>query len=207
MKVWQRSKKETDFGRVLLIWRHRASGRFFSKIFSWLLGGFVMGLLASILFDTIGLEDQAIHAGRIVFFAVFIIGVISAFFRNLVYGLHYRITQKALLHIRPLCGIEAWSGAGKCCFLDDRTEYLPWEQIKSVDESEGNLVLTLKDDNVVNLGVVPVRALWVPTADGSMEKRAPAKGMWSRSAQLDKEALKLVLQKAREIKKAAATKS
>ncbi len=207
MKVWQRSSKGLELGRAVLIWRHRATGRFLNKIFSWFLGGFVMGLLASILFDAIGLSDQALYAGRLVFFVVFIAGSISAFFRNMVYGLHYRVTPWALLHIRPLCGIEAWTGSAEGWNRGDRIEYLPWEQIKSVEESEGNLVLTLKNENVVSVGVAPVRAIWVPTADGGMEKRNSAKGWWSGSAQLDKEALKLILQKIRDIKKSATSKS
>jgi len=207
MKLWQRGSLETDFGPLLLIWRHRAAGRFYSKIFSWLLGGFVLGLLASITFNAIGLGGFSLSAGRITFFVVFILGVVSAFFRNLAYGLDYRITQKALLHVRPLCGIERLRPAGGKLRKGDRIDYLPWEEIKSVNEAGGALALTLKEGQVVELGVDPVLALWLPTPDGGMEKRTSAQGGWKSSAELDKEAHKLIVQKIRDLKKNTTAKN
>ena len=207
MKLWQRGSLTTDFGPLLLIWRHRASGRFFSKIYSWLLGGFVMGLLASILFDAIGLGGFSLYAGRITFFVVFILGVLSAFFRNLAYGLDYRITRNALLHVRPLCSIESLLPADGKLRKGDRIDYLPWEEIKSVNEAGGALSLTLKEGQVVELGVVPVLALWLPTPEGGIEKRTSAQGGWKSSAELDKEALKLIVQKIRDLKKSTTSKT
>lgn len=207
MKVWQRGSTETDFGPLLLIWRHRATGRFYGKIFSWLLGGFVMGLLASIFFNAIGLGELSLRAGRILFFLVFILGVISAFFRYVIYGLHYRITQKGLLHVRPLCGIEKLRPAGEKLLRGDRIEFLPWDEVKSAGEAGGVLTLTLKEGQLVELGVVPVLALWLLTADGGMEKRTSAEGGWKSSAELDKESLKLIVQKIRDLKKSSASKT
>lgn len=206
MKIWQRSDKNSDLGKTLLIWRHRAVGRFFSKIFSWLLGGFVMGLLAAILCDLFNIRNEVFYA-RLVFFVVFFAGVISSFFRNLVYGLHYRISDKGLLHVRPLWGLESGQSAELVRRPGDRIEYLGWQQIKSAEEAEGKLLLSLVDESVLTVDVAPVIALWHPTADGGMEKRSSAAGLWHRSAALDKEALKLVVQKIRDAKKAAAAKS
>ncbi|HOT96841.1 MAG TPA: hypothetical protein PLN61_01455 [bacterium] len=206
MKVWQRSKK-MEFGKTLLIWRHRAAGRFGGKIFSWLLSGFVLGLLGAVLLNALGMEAQASQfAGRVIFFTVFILGCISAWFRNLVYGLHYRITPQALLYVRPLCGIEALR-SGELLHRGDRIEFIPWDEIKSVDEMDGALALTLRNGAQISIGVTPVIALWTPTADGGMEKRIPLGGPGKKSTPLDKEALKLILQKIREIKKTAAARA
>jgi hypothetical protein len=205
MQIWQRSDKGSDLGTTLLVWRHRDVGRFISKIFSWLLGGFVLGLLTAILCDFFGIPNETGYA-RVLFFVVFIGGVIGAFFHNLVYGLHYRVTDKALLYVRPLFGIESAQESGLVRRPGDRIEYLPWEQIKSAEEAEGGLFLHMKDDKTVRLGVTPVVAVWLPTADGGMEKRTSAQGLWHRSAALDKETLKLVIQKIRDIKKSAAAR-
>jgi len=206
MKVWQRSK-EREFGKILLMPAEDSAGRFAGKIFSWLLSGFVLGLLAAVLCDAVGLSAESLLAGRIVFFAVFIIGTISAWLRNVVYGLQYRITPKALLYVRPLCGFEALCGRGEQLRRGDRLEIIPWDQIKSVDEAEGALALTLRDGYQISVGVTPVIALWTPTADGAMEKRISLEGRGQKSTQLDKESLKLILQKIRDIKKSAATKA
>ncbi len=207
MKVWQRSKNR-EFGKTQLIWRHRAAGRFAGKIFSWLLSGFVLGLLGAVFLNGLGMEAHtAQYAGRVVFFAVFVVGCISAWFRNLVYGLHYRITPQALLFVQPLCGIEALRSGGEQLLRGDRVEFIPWEEIKSADETEGALTLTLKDGYQISVGVTPVNALWTPTADGGMEKRIPLGGAGKQNGPLDKEALKLILQKIREIKKSAAARA
>jgi hypothetical protein len=207
MKVWQRSTKKSDFGKVLLIWHHRAVSRFSSKIFSWLLGGFVLGLLASILFNAIGLGDYSIVAGRVTFFVVFIAGVIGALLHNLIHGLQYRITANALLYIRPVCALEGSAGTAEKLKLCDRVEFIPWDEVKSVDESNGILILNMKDGAQVSVGIAPVLALHTPTADGGMEKRSSAAGVWKTNQQLDKESIKLVVQKIRDIKKTTTSKT
>ena len=206
MRVWLRSNRQTDFGKNLLIWRHRAVNRFVGKIFSWLLGGFVMGLLASILLNGLGLGNHSLFAGRLVFFLVFIAGVISAIFHNLIYGLEFRITQKALLHVRPLFSFLSGGRPAERCHPFDRVEFIPWEEIKSVDESAGALAITLKQGYQLSLGVTPLLSLWTLAVNGVLEKHVPTAGIKKQDGKGDKEALKLIVQKIRDISKTATIK-
>ncbi len=207
MKLWHRSKGE-NFGKTLLAWRHQSTGRFVNKIGSWLLGGFVMGILASILLNTMGLPDSGKYAGRIVFFLVFFFGVVSAFFRNVVYGLHYRITEKALIHIQPFCGLEKLlqPNAEGVRLRWDRVVYLTWEEIKAVQDAEGSITLNLKSDDAVQLQVAPVRSLSVVSGGNALEERTHARGLFGHDPVFDKEAVKLIVQRIREIKKQATGK-
>lgn len=207
MKIWHRSKGE-NFGQTLLAWRHQSTGRFINKIGSWLLGGFVMGILASIFFKMIGLADLGLYAGRAVFFLVFFLGVLSAFFRNIVHGLEYRITEKALLHVQPLCGIESLTKfvAAALRMRWERVTFLPWEEIKSVQDQEGHLHLTLKGDTTVSIQVTPVRSIDIASGGNAFEQRTHDRGFFGHDAGFDKETVKLIVQRIRDIKKQAASK-
>ena len=71
MKIWHKTKKE-EFGHINLVWRHKATGRFCMKIATWMLGGFVFGMVTAIAVDTAGLHELSLSAARTVFFIVFV---------------------------------------------------------------------------------------------------------------------------------------
>ncbi|MBN2355240.1 hypothetical protein JXO59_03965 [candidate division KSB1 bacterium] len=208
MKVWQKDRK-SDFGVTLLEWRHRAVGRFIMKIGSWLLGAFVMGLLAAIALHAIGQDAIAQNGARIAFVVVFIIGVLSAFYRHIYYGLHYQIREKALVSVRPICGFETLisrtSQVDKA--FGTKLEYLPWSQIKDVKEEKGNLLLLIKDyQDPLKIGVAPVRALQSSVSEEKSGPRLNSGGIFGKDINLDKEAIRLIIQKIREAKKSAGGK-
>ncbi len=209
MKVWHKDKQK-DFGRMLLGWRHRAVGRFIMKIGSWILGAFVMGILSAIaLYVILQNAIAAQQGGRITFFVVLIIGIISAFFRHIYYGLYYRICEKALVAVRPFCGFEQLicpNGEIEKAF-GTKLEYIPWESIKEVREKDGKLLLVLKEyKEPLKISVAPVRALLLPQRDGQVEKRSNQGGLFGKDISLDKETMRLVLQKIRETKRSSPSK-
>ena len=144
MKSWYRADHRTELGKTLLSWRQKATNKFFSKIITWLLGAFVFGMLTAILLASIGAIELAQNAARIVFFIIFICGLINAYLRNMVHGLEYRITEKALVHFRPFFGFEKMDPVNvrSLPFLRSRIEYMPWQEIKEIkDENETLLII------------------------------------------------------------------
>jgi len=204
MKVWHKDTK-IETGKTLLTWRHRAVDRFIMKVGSWILGAFVMGLLAAIAMHTINWDGPAQDVGRLTFVVVLIIGSLSAFYRHVYYGLHYRLSEKALVAIRPFCGFE---GLLRLLGINEagwgyKSEYLKWEEIREAKEDKGSLSLQLKDqDEPLKIGVAPVRALELPLAGQGSEKRRNSGGLFGTDVNLNKETLRLIVQKIREIKKA-----
>lgn len=194
MKIWRKSR-ERDFGQLYLTWRHRSGKRFFMKIGTWILGGFVIGILTSIVMHFLGLDDYAINAARLAFFISWGLGVMNAYLRNLYYGYEYRVTEKALLAVRPLVGLESINKQlGKT--LGQKYEYLPWSEIKDAKEEETDLALSLKNiDEMVKLGVSVVifpdgrRVETDRNSSGSGEKKHSP------------EAARIIAQKIREVKK------
>jgi hypothetical protein len=207
MKIWHRSRK-MDLGKTLLVWHHRAVSRFFMKIATWLLGGFVCGMLTSIFFAAIGSYEIAQGAARIVFIVVFIAGVAGSYLRNVHYGLEYRIMERGLGNVKPLLGTHA---AGHIIGLSDdalggRTEYILWSEIREVKEEEGTLIAILKNDQRILLGIAPVVSL-SSTSDGGGTRVAHGGKYkpFSRDEKLDRDATRLIVQKAREARKSAAS--
>ena len=200
MKTWQKAKNE-DLGRPLFIWRHRAISRFLTKIFTWLLGGFVSGILTAIFFAAIGLPEVAQLAARIVFFVVFILGLISAFFRNVYHGIEYRITDKAIVHIKPWCGIESINrilGSEEKPF-GQQVEFIGWEKAKEMKDQENSLVMVLKEkEDTVTIGVAPVASYC-----NVVENTAPVSfpKLFVSDEKVNKAVLKQVVQKARDAKR------
>ena len=200
MKAWQKQKNE-DLGRPLFIWRHRAISRFFTKIFTWLLGGFVSGIMTSIFFLAIGLPDLSLLAARVVFFVVFIFGVISAFFRNVYHGIEYRITDKAIVHVKPWSGIESigrFFGSEEKPF-GQQAEFISWERTKEIKDQENSLVLVLKDkEDTVVAGVAPVASYL-----NVVENKAPVNfpKLFVSDEKVNKTVLKQVVQMARDAKR------
>jgi hypothetical protein len=208
MKAWHKVKQET-FGEAMLVWRHRATNRFFMKIFSWLLGGYVIGILISILVDTFGEAALAPKAGRSAFLLAFALGVINAFFVNVYNGLKYQVMENALVSSKSLLGVEAFERMFGAFghLIGNRQEYILWNEIKEMKDEQNALALTLKEDESVALvGVAPVLKLEIYNGGQKQETRVRHNGKFasfSNDEVLDKEALRLILLRAREAKKQA----
>ncbi len=201
MKTWQKVKNK-DFGKPIFIWRYRAINRFFTKIFTWLLGGFVTGILTSIFFLAVGLPDVSLAAARIVFFVVFIFGLISAFFRNVYYGLEYRITETALVHVKPMCGIESIGrilGSVEKPF-GQQFEYISWERTKELKDENNTFMMILKDNEEATIiGVAPVAGY---CNVGENEAPVYFPKLFVSDEKVNKTVLKQIVQKARDARKA-----
>lgn len=200
MRQWHKSDRP-DFGRVLLRWRQKDSGRLLSKAFSWLLAAFIMGICISILCAALGLHGAAKPLSRLAFLITLVGGVLNSYFIYAVSGSEYRITEKAFVSVRPLIGYaplaEKWGSVDKP--LAARFEHLTWEEIKEAREKDGALVLVLKKNlEEVEVGVAPVTFV-------SQETTAPLSKK-STGDNLDRETLKLILQKIREIKRVSTVK-
>jgi|GEM_PF-513061 len=222
MKMWDKSKTD-DFGSILVGWRHRSTSRFFSKIFSWLLGAFVFGLLTSIFFLAIGMSHLSQPAARIVFFVFFIPGIVSSYFRTIVNGIEYWITESAIVQLRPFSGFEKLNemlGSPEHPF---RRRYfsIPWSQVKDIktdisskdqfysflglrqtkdmkENDMSKLSLELTSDAAVEVPVKPVVKLSYYLEKQTKEKR---KHHDAKPSDLDSEAMRTILQKAREANK------
>lgn len=207
MKLWNKSFS-WDFGDTILAWRVRDGGRFFWKILSWLLGAFVFGLGTSILFAAIQMPELSLPAARVVFFIVFILGVMSNLFRAIVYGYQYKITQQAIVHAHPLYG---WEKLGTLLGSADKpfrqtNYYFFWQEIKDVHEKEKGLVLSLKSAHEIE---IPVHNVIKLEMNLNLNKPEPkAKGI-SKSEQLayDKAVLRIILQAVREARRKTSNSS
>ena len=194
MKQWQKGKKE-DIGETLLSWQHKATQRFFMKIGTWLLTGFVAGILASIIMATINQANAAQFVARFVFWLVFISGTTSSYYRNIHNGLEYRISEKALVSVKPVCGIvsiDKWLNSINS-FFQQRIFYIPWKEIDELKDENGTIIVNLKNNRgSFELGVSPILSLTVQENKTSTQHD---------SKDLDKESIRLILQKARDAKR------
>ena len=200
MRQWHKSDRP-DFGRVLLRWRQKDSGRLVGKAFSWLLAAFIMGICISILCAALGLHGAAKPLSRLAFLITLVGGMLNSYFIYAVSGSEYRIYEKAFVAVRPLIGYaplaEKWGCVDKP--LAARFEHLNWEEIKEAHEKDGALLLVLKKNlEEVEVGVAPVTFV-------SQETAAPLSKK-SNGDNLDRETLKLILQKIREIKRVSTLK-
>jgi len=161
MKMWKKTFV-WSFGNTLVAWRHKNTGRYFSRLFSnWLLGAFVFGILTSILFLALDLPQLSLPVARTVFFIYLVYGVITDFFRYIIYGLNYQVCENALVFTRPLLG---WEAAGNKIFSTKkkpltRYYYLSWKDVTDIKDSEDSLLLTIqtKKHNVeLTVPVTPV---------------------------------------------------
>jgi hypothetical protein len=198
MKIWHKSAN-TDLGRIILRWRHRNTGRFYNKILSWILAAFIMGIFTSIVCATLGISDQAVTLSRIAFFITLVGGTFNSYFIYSVFGSEYRITEQAFVSVHPLIGFlplaEKLAGPEKP--LGARFEHLTWEEIKEAKEQDGGLLLILKNNlEEVQIGVSPVVFL----ANESTVKQT-GKSTNTKDENLDRETLKAIVLKIREIKK------
>jgi hypothetical protein len=203
MKIWQKTRT-WDFGQTLLEWRRRDYGRFGSKLFSWLLGAFVFGILTSILFMAVGQPDWAQPWARVVFFVVFIFGTTSSFFRCVVHGFNYKITQTAMVHVHPHLGWEKLDTLlGKMMYLFGES-YLSinWKNIKEIREQKGGILIILENGQEEHVPVIPVLILTLNLKLNSPEPRSKSRAKGDRTA-YDKEVLRMVIKAARDAHRAA----
>jgi hypothetical protein len=198
MKKWHKSTR-MDLGRILLRWRHRDVQRFYWKIASWILSAFIIGIFVSILCVGFGVSEMALRWSRAAFFISLVGGVLNSFFIYVVTGSEYRITDKAFVAVRPMIGYEPLAAklASAERPLGAKLEHLTWDEIKEAREKDGQLALILKSSQEeLLIGVEPV----VYLAQSETVKR-PAKSAGAESENLDRETLKLILLKIRELKR------
>ncbi len=207
MKIWKNSKSWT-FGDIILSWRHCDVSRFFWKKLSWLLGGFVFGILTSIFFLAIKQPDYAQPMARVVFFVVFLTGVASNFYRAVVYGFKYSITPTALVYSHPFFGYEklgALLGTRDKPFRQTYY-YMPWEEVKEIREHPKGIALVLKNEEVLEIPVVSVKKLTVNLNLNQPTRKEKGASKSERFA-YDKAVQRMVLQTAREARKYILNKS
>ncbi len=208
MKAWHKAKQK-DFGNTLLVWRHRTLSRFFMKTGTWLLGGYVSGILTSIIIDTLGDPVLSQKAARVAFLVVFVFGVVNAFFQNVLNGVEFRISEKALVSVKSLFGSTAGSNwlesVGK--LLGQHAEYILWNEIKEIKDEQKIILLVLKESEAtVTVDASSILRLEVLGADGKKDVRHSRNGklaVFSKDEKFDQEAMRLILQKAREAKRQA----
>ncbi|MBN1558805.1 hypothetical protein JW998_01045 [candidate division KSB1 bacterium] len=198
MKLWNKAKK-ADFGEVILTWRHRDAGRFGGKIFSWLLGGFVFGILTSILFAALQLPDVALPAARIVFFLVFILGVVNDLFR-VILGYEYRITQQAIVSAHPFFG---WERVGELLGSANKPfrqtyYYLTWQELQEIREVERGILLVHQNGDEIK---VPVHNVIKLVMNLNLNKPEPKGSSKSDKQAYDKAVLRIISQAAREARR------
>ncbi len=223
MKMWEKSKRKEDFGSILVSWRHRSTSRFFSKIFSWLLGAFVFALLTSIFFLAIGMSHLSQPAARIVFFVFFIPGIVSSYFRTIINGVEYWLTENAVVQLRPFSGFENLDkrlGSKEHPFrmryfsipwtrvkdlktaISSKDQFYAWlglKQTRDMKESDGaKMSLELTSGVSVEVPVKPVVKLSYYLDRQTKEKR---KQPDSKPSDLDSEAMQTILQNARKANK------
>ncbi len=204
MKIWHKLA-DADPGPIVFRWRHCHARRFYNKIFSWILAAFMMGMLTSIVCALIGIHDQALFFSRIVFFITLAVGLINSWFIHAVFGLEFRLTQKAFVAVRPMIGWLPW--AEKLGTPDKplgaRFEYLSWEEIKEAREQEGDLILVLKK-NLEEVGVSVSPVSWINDGGRIRTAEKPVSG---KTENLDRETLKTILLKIKDLKKSTNVKS
>jgi len=201
MKIWEKTTAWI-FGDIILSWRHRDFAKFFWKIFSWLLGGFVFGILAALFFIAIHRPDYSQPTARLVFFIVFLTGVISNFMRAVTYGYKYIVTPDALIYSHPFFG---WEPLGKILGSENKPfrhtyYYVNWEEVKEIREHPKGVTIVLKNEEVLDVPVINVSKLAVNLNLKSPEHKE--KGA-SKSEKLayDKAVQRIVLQAVREARK------
>ena len=203
MKIW---KKATTwiFNDTVLSWRHRDFSKFFWKIFSWLLGGFVFGILASITFIAVNRPEYAQTTARLVFFVVFLVGIVSNYFRAVIAGYKYIITKKALIYSHPFFG---WEKLGHLFGSKEKPfrqtfYYVDWIDVKELREHAKGIELVLKNDDVLEIPVISVVKLALNLNLKGPERREKG-ATKSEKLAYDKAVQQIILQAARDARKSA----
>lgn len=202
MKLWQRIKAR-DRGKIYISWRYKAPSRFFTKILTWLLGAFVFGIFTSITVHAAGFTEYSLYTARIAFFLVFILGIIDAFFRNIINGNEYQITELGLVNSKPYCGFdrlaEKLEATGIPFFI--KSEFIPWQAIKEIKETKDGIVflLTDSDESLIEeiKGLVSVKNYNEDGVPTIRKSKVSPKSFYGRDDQFDKEVKKVIVQKAR----------
>jgi hypothetical protein len=207
MKIW-RKRKNFQLGNDLFIWRHRAVSRFATKSGTWLLAGFVMGILTSIFFAAVGFADIAQKAARIVFWLVFIGGVIDAFLRYVWFGVEYRINQKALLFVKSYINRSDFNNIPEDGRqpMGNRVYSIPWKEIDDIKPEDKKIVVVLKENaGTFELGVSPTIG-YALLLDGQINKTRTLQKQGflfsGKDAELDNETRQYILKSYREVRRA-----
>ena len=199
MKTWKKLKSYQP-DKVYFIWRHRNFDRFFTKIFTWILGGFVAGILTSIILPIIISPELTEILARVIFFVVTLAGILSAFYRNVVNGLEYRITNLGVVHIKPVVGFVSLANTLKSVskLFADQYETIDWTDVKELRDEKDEFVIVFKHKEPVNIGVTPV-AMYVDVEENGTPVVNPS--LFDKTDKMHGEALKLLVKKARDAKK------
>lgn len=202
MKIWQKFNNRDALGATVLEWRRRDLERFFGKIFSWLLGAFVFGILTSILFMAVDRADAAQPTARAVFFIVFAGGVTSSFFRCIVNGLSYQISEQAMMHVHPYFGWGKTDEPTAKAPFKPTFYAIPWTTVKEIREHKNGFSLLLQDQQEIHIPIHPVVRLSLNLNWSANDPRTKNTPKNNRPA-YDKEVMRLVIKAAREAHKAA----
>lgn len=210
MKIWKKSSR-WNFGPTLIAWRHQDVKRYISRIFfTWLLGAFVFGLLTSIFFLTIGQDHLSLPLARIVFFVIFIYGLVTDLFRYVIRGLNYQVCRDGMVYVKPYIGWEPGSGthfSQEKETVPSRYFYIPWQDVKDIQEDEEHMLLTVKDkkeDVELAIPVKPViKASMHLDKQGSIQHFTSKTKTEKEKAEFQKEIMRSVLQTARQARKNA----
>jgi hypothetical protein len=202
MKLWKRAKGQ-NLGNILISWTYKASSRFFTKILTWILGAFVFGIFASIALHTIGLTDLSLSAARLVFFIVLVLGIIDAYFRNVVNGNEFQITENGLVHVKPFCGYDDIADKLRATNMAyfNKDEFISWEKITKVKEStEGLKFLLGNSEEELTAEIAAAIGVKNYNEDGiAIEKKANVAkySFYSKDESFDRELKKAIAQKTR----------
>ncbi|MBN1542794.1 hypothetical protein JW992_11665 [candidate division KSB1 bacterium] len=208
MKVWKKTRNQ-DFGALIQSWRHKNTERFWMRILTWILTGFVFALATSIMLgNLLGLEPDLTQClARIVFFVTVIIGIIDSYFSNIVLGVETRLYEKALVQVQPPVVLE-W-----LAFLQKRPqprigykyEYLPLAMIKSVQLEKNELVINLTGAGSVSqsLPVIPVVSYHLFSGGQQKELVAPVSRykLTAKDSKFSNQAVASILSGIKEVKR------
>ncbi len=201
MKLWKRAKGQ-DLGNILISWRYKASSRFYTKILTWILGAFVFGIFASIALHTIGFTELSLPAARIVFFIVLILGIIDAYFRNVVNGNEFQITQNGLVHVKPFCGYDEIADKLRATNLGyfNKDEFISWDKIDKVRATEPGIIFLLKSKEELNAEITAAISVSNYNEDGNAvikNSKVSKYSFSSKDERFDKDLKNAIAQKTR----------
>ncbi|OGC06085.1 hypothetical protein A2V82_01665 [candidate division KSB1 bacterium RBG_16_48_16] len=207
MKIWHK-RKDLQLGDDLFIWRYRAVSRFATKSGTWLLAGFVMGILASIFMAAVGFAEIAQKVARAAFWLVFVGGVADAFLRYVWFGVEYRINQKALINVKSLIHRRDFNDtpAGGRHLPGDQVYAIPWKEIDEIKAEDKKIVVALKENaGSFELGVSPAIS-YALLSDGRISKtrKLQKQGFLfsGKDAELDDETRQNIFKCYREVRRA-----
>lgn len=199
MSYWIK-EKNPDFGKIHMSWSNRSYSRMFIKILTWLLMAFVLAIISAIVVYSFVPPEKAHPLIRMLFFLVFIYGIVSAFVGCVYRGQKYSITEKELVNHQPL-----WKGGILAVWLRERLgvaqkyiEYLPLNKITKINKGDKHLQVVLEDEGELTVAVSPVLEVTRVVTDGTTTtRRIDGFGarLFQTDAKMDKDVLKQITEK------------